>query len=155
MNLVYFIIHKFYPNLIMDEDIIQCGMLGLCKAVQTWDESKSKFSNYAGCCIGYDIKNELKRRKRQINTISLEHPVKDNAMELEPLGNLIAGDSDVDYVNIQPFYETLKPREKEVFELLYKGVPIKGISDSLGISKNTVNTYKRRLQLLWRNYYGE
>ena len=155
MNLVYFIIRKFYPNLIRDEDIVQCGMLGLCKAAETWDENKSKFSNYAGCCIGYEIDKELKRRKRQINTISLDYPVKDKDGTVDSLGDFVKGDNDVDYVNVQPFYDILNPREHEVFSLLHSGLTPKEVAKQLGVSHQLVYSYMRRLKLLWRKHYGE
>ena len=36
INLVYVVIREYYPMFISDEDIIQCGMLGLCKAADKW-----------------------------------------------------------------------------------------------------------------------
>ena len=32
VNLVYVIVREYYPTFIFDEDVIQCGMVGLCKA---------------------------------------------------------------------------------------------------------------------------
>ena len=155
MNLVYFIIHKYYPNLIRDEDMVQCGMLGLCKAAETWDESKSKFSTYASCCIGYEITKELKRRKRQINAVSLDCPVKGKDGTVDSLGDFIEGASDVDYVDVQPFYDILNPREHEVFSLLHSGFTTKEVAKQLGVSNQLVWFYIRRLKTLWRKHYGE
>ena len=70
MNLVYFVISKYYPTFIHDEDIVQSGMLGLCKAADKWDESKSKFSTYAGRCIRNEINQEFIRRKPFSKVIS-------------------------------------------------------------------------------------
>lgn len=155
MNLVYFTIHKFYSNLITDEDIIQCGMVGLCKAANTWDESVSTFANYACCCISYEINNELKRRKRQKNTLSLDYPVNGTDGEVDSFGDLIAGNKDVDYFDIQPFYDQLSPREKEAFSLLYQGLSTKELAKQLVVSRQTACAYSRRLRILWRNYYGD
>lgn len=72
INLVYFTIHKYYPSFIKDEDIIQCGMLGLCCAAKHYDPTKSKFSTFAISWIKNEIKHELQERgKRQVE-ISLE-----------------------------------------------------------------------------------
>ena len=155
MNLVYFIIRKFYPNLIRDEDIVQLGMVGLCKAANTWDESISKFANYAGRCIGYEISKELKHRKRQINPISLDYPIKDDNGEVISLVEFMVGDKDIDYVNIQPFYDKLNPREQEVFNLLHSGLTPREVATQLGVSRQTAYLYTRRLRTLWRNHYGD
>ena len=69
---VYHILHKYYPTYVKDEDIIQCGMLGLVKASQHYDESKGKFSTYAGVIIRREIYKEIKRREKDKNTISYE-----------------------------------------------------------------------------------
>ena len=72
MNLVYFLIQKYYPAFIHDSDIIQCGMVGLCEAANRFDESKSKFSNYAKNRILGAIKDELRRRNKYSCEISLD-----------------------------------------------------------------------------------
>lgn len=69
MNLVYYIIHKYYPAFSKDEDVIQSGMLGLCKASLHYDERKGKFSTYAGATIKNEIVNELKGKS---NAFSLD-----------------------------------------------------------------------------------
>lgn len=155
MNLVYFTIHKFYPKMINDEDIVQCGMLGLCNAANTWDESRSNFATFACRCIGYEINNELKRRKRYSNTLSLNYCVTTPDGEVNSFGDLIAGDVDVDYFDVQPFYDSLNQKDKEVFDLLHNGYNKRELAKHLGISVKTAHLYTRRLRTLWRNYYGD
>ena len=155
MNLVYHVIHTHYPNFIKDEDIVQCGMLGLCQAATGWDESKSTFANYACQCILYEIYKEFRRRKRHTGQLSLDYPVKGTDGETDSFGDMLAGDSDVDYVNIQPFYESLKPRERELFDLFYSGLTPTEVAAKLGVSRVTACSYARRLKTLWRNFYGD
>ena len=78
IELVYFLIRKYYPSFITDEDIIQCGMVGLCDAVNKYDETKSKFSNYATNRILGEIKNELSRRAKYSVETSLEQLLEGN-----------------------------------------------------------------------------
>lgn len=155
MNLVYFTIHKFYPKMISDEDIIQCGMVGLCNAANTWDESRSNFTTYACRCIGYEINNEIKRRKRQSNTVSLDNYVTSSDGEADSFGDLIAGDKDVDYFDVQPFYDSLHQKDREIFNLLREGLTNRELAKQLGVSVQTAHAYTRRLRTLWRNYYGD
>lgn len=71
VKLVYFIIQKYYPTFAHDEDIVQCGMVGLCKAAKKWQQ-KGKFSSYARQCILNEIRNELKLRAKRSVEVSLE-----------------------------------------------------------------------------------
>lgn len=80
-NLVHFLINKYYPYFSADEDIIQCGMLGLCKAAEKWDSSKSKFSTYATKWILSEIKRELRERGKHSAEISLESLMEDKQNE--------------------------------------------------------------------------
>ena len=65
MGLVYSLILREYPTYIQDEDIIQCGMLGLCQAADKFDESKGfKFAGFAWFCIRNEIIRELNKRSK-------------------------------------------------------------------------------------------
>ena len=60
------------------EDYYDVGMIGLCKAAKTFDNSKgSKFSTYACICIRNTILMDIRDQKRQCNyySISLQTPV--------------------------------------------------------------------------------
>lgn len=81
LNLVYFLIQKHYPTFIRDNDIIQCGMLGLCKAAERWDSRKSKFSTYATKWVLNEIRRELKNRGKHSSEISLESLMEDKRDE--------------------------------------------------------------------------
>lgn len=155
INLVYHIVHTYYPDFITDEDIVQCGMLGLCKAAKRWDESKATFATFACKCILYEIYKEFKRRKRHKGCLSLDYPMKGTDEETDVFGDLIAGDKDVDYVNLQSFYDTLNPREQEIFDLFYMGLSSTEVAEKLKVSRVTACSYARRLRTLWRNYYGD
>lgn len=155
MNLVYFTIHKFYPNMIADEDIVQCGMVGLCNAAQTWDESRSNFTTFACRCIGYEINNELKRRKRHNNTLSLDYYIGNSESEVHTFGEVVAGDNDVDYFDVRPFYDSLSSKDKEIFSVLQKGVTNKELAETFGVGASTAHYYTRRIRTLWRNFYGD
>ena len=64
MRLVHFVLNKYYPGYTKDEDIIQCGMVGLVGAANTFDESKGTFSTYAVRCVMNQINTELRNRKK-------------------------------------------------------------------------------------------
>ena len=80
INLVYVVIREYYPNFISDEDIIQCGMVGLCKAASKW-EKKGKFSSFAKKCILNEVRDELKDRAKRKVEISLDRLLESNKNE--------------------------------------------------------------------------
>lgn len=79
-SLVYFLINKYYPSFSSDEDIIQCGMTGLCEAVSRW-EGKCKFSHYAQNWILGEIRKELRDRNKHSVDTSLETLLEDKRDE--------------------------------------------------------------------------
>lgn len=77
IKLVYFFINKYYPSFSKDEDIIQCGMLGLCKAAKKWKQ-EGEFSSYACQCILNEVRTELRNRAKKQVEISLESLLEGN-----------------------------------------------------------------------------
>lgn len=76
------------------EDIFSEGVLGLIRAVDTFDISKGfKFSTYAYRCISSNIVNYLEKKKKKFNTLSLD-------LEYDFLDNVslvsVVRDEDVD-----------------------------------------------------------
>lgn len=155
MKLVYFLISKYYPTFIGDEDLQQVGMLGLCKAANTWNEEKSKFSTYASKCILNEINFEFKRRKKHNGVLSLDKElgVEDGAMKT--FGDLIVGEDDVGFVDYKGFLATLSDRQKDVLELSERGFDTDDIADMLDVSTQSVNASKRQIKLKWRKYNGD
>lgn len=148
MNLVYFIIHKYYPTFINDEDIVQSGMLGLCKAVNTFDESKSTFSTYASTCIRNEIAKEFTARKKHKGVLSLEYETQTNDGDRTVFGDTIVGDEDVGYIDVDEVCKDLTPVEQETFRLRKSGMTINEISNHFGCKKDTVWKRLRKVRAL-------
>ena len=151
MKLVYYIVSKDYPTFIRDEDIIQCGMLGLCKAAQNWDESKAKFSTYAGKCIRNEINQEFIRRKPHSKNLSLETKIGEEGT----LADVLVGEDDVGYVDYDEFYTQLEPIEAKVLDLDTLGYDTDEIATQLGITVTKVQKTLRIIRLKWRRFYGD
>ena len=151
MKLVYYIVSKDYPTFIRDEDIIQCGMLGLCKAAQSWDESKAKFSTYAGKCIRNEINQEFIRRKPHSKNISLETKVGEEGT----LADVLVGEDDIGFIDYDDFYEQLTAEERTVLEWDNYGYDTAQIAERLGLSATKVQKILRIITLKWRRFYGD
>lgn len=72
MGLVHYVLHKYFPLYIDNQDNIQNGYVGLIKAVDSFDESTGNtFSTYATRCIFNEIAMDLRRRNKYAKDISL------------------------------------------------------------------------------------
>lgn len=145
MRLVYYIISREYPTHLHDDDIIQCGMLGLCKAAERWDETRGTFANYAGQWIRGEIKREFVRRKKYKGELSLEYEYDDELT----MSDLIVGESDIGYVD-DGFYQNLLPEEQKVFDLSNKGYSSDEIASICAIGRQKVRKILRVIRLKWK-----
>lgn len=149
LELVYHIIHRYYPTFIGDEDIVQTGMLGLCKAAEKWDKERGIFSTYACNCIRNEIMNEFRRRKKHKGILSLDYEVTGEDGEKTTFGDLCVGDDDVLYLGIDSCYDALTDKEQEVVELKQQGVSNEEIAKTLNVNIQFVWATMRKLKLLW------
>ena len=149
MKLVYYIISKEYPTYLYDDDIVQSGMYGLCRAAQGWDENRGSFATYAGKWIRGEIRQEFSRRKTHSKDVSLEMDIGEDGT----LGDIIQGDDDVAYIDDETFYRQLTSEEREVLKLHSAGYATYEIAQQLGFSEQKVNKLLRITKIKWRNYY--
>ena len=149
MNLVYSIVSKEYPTYLHDEDIIQSGMLGLCKAADKWDERKSKFSTYAWKCIRNEINQEFINRKPHAGNISLETRVGEDGT----LGDILAGDDNVGYVDDDTFYDQLTCDEQKVFQANKDGFTTEEMANRFGWNVQKVQKLLRLIRIKWKRFY--
>ena len=154
MNLVHYLIKTYYPTFSSDEDIIQAGMVGLCQAANTWDEKLSSFSTYASRCILNSIRKEFSARKKHHGLLSLDYEVGGEEGTI-PFGDLLEGDKDIDFVDIEPVMKRLSPTEREVLSLLTSGMSPSDITHKYGWTKQRTNNIMRKIRLVWRNYNGD
>jgi RNA polymerase sigma factor (sigma-70 family) len=148
MNLVYSLVSKEYRSHLNDEDIIQAGMLGLCKAADKWDESRGNFSTYAWYSIRNAIIDEFKQRAKHQGVLSLDYEVDDGDGGKVPFGSFRVGQEDVGYVDTDVNVERLTPTQLKVFELYRNGVPTKEIASTLGVSRQCVWQTMRKIRML-------
>lgn len=154
MKLVYFIVQKYFPTYIQDEDIIQAGMLGLCKAADKWDEEVSQFSTFASKCIRNEIRLELRNRNKHKDVLSLDYEITDSDGDGVTLGEMIAGDKDIDYIDVSSVYKQLTPIEQKIFDLRCSGLSTRAIGRELGYSRTFVWDKLRHIKLLWKMING-
>ena len=159
MNLVYFVIHKYYPSFSKDEDLIQEGFWGLCKAADMYDESKGfKFSTYATKAIHGHLKWYFRRQMKHDGIYSLDKPMVGVDGENVSFGELIADETaekDFDWVERDDFVNGLDVTNQEIVALLKEGLTQGEIGDKLGLTQRTVQKYVGVIKSKWRKENGK
>ncbi len=159
LRLVAHIIKKYYANARDQEDLISIGTIGLIKAVNTFDHTKSRrLATYASRCIENEILMHFRSSKKYAQDVSLSEPI-DTDKEGHPLTllDVLADESDlaaqVDVkLNSQKLggyiRETLTRREQEIVKLRYGmcGCPLtqREVARRLKISRSYVSRIEKK-----------
>ena len=152
-----------------NEDLIQEGMIGLIKAVNTFDHSKGiRLSSYAARCIENEVLMYFRAAKKSAQDVSMNEPIdtdKDgNALTLMDV--MATEDNIVENLDWKVKSEQLKryiaqvltPRERVIIELRYglnNDHPLtqREVAARLKISRSYVSRIeKKALQLLKRQF---
>lgn len=149
-RLAHYLLHVYYPASSQDEDLHQEALLGLWNACITYDRSKSQFSTYAGRCILNQIRQELRRRARQPDTVSLNSPVtEDDGVTLEDCLEDPCPDTYEDWFALKLFFEGLNEEQRKIIQYRTEGLTQQQIAANFGRSKVWVSRTLKRLQEIY------
>ena len=161
LRLVAHIVKKYMSTGKEQDELISVGIVGLVKAVNTFDADKGhKLVTYAARCIENEILMLLRSEKKQGREVSLYEPIGTDkeGNEISLLDIIESEDTDIVekmalsgdvrrmYVLID---EVLTPREKKIIALrygLYNKKPATQceIAEMLGISRSYVSRIEKR-----------
>lgn len=145
------------------DDLIQEGMIGLYKAVTTYDATKeASFLTFASLCINGQIMNAVKASNAKKNAplngyVSLDEPVsgaaEDNAdvKLVDTLAGIYEQNPELLYIDReytgcleQKAFATLSPLEKKVIRLMMSGKDYVKIADELNRSPKSIDNAIQR-----------
>ena len=156
-------IAKKYHNLYRDqEELISIGIIGLIKAILSYDNEKSiRLATYASRCIENEILMQLRRNSRIRNEISIDEPLnKDGDGNELLLSDILGTDSDitskaiedeVDMKLLKIAISNLEEREKYIMQLRFgigtnqKERTQKEVADMLGISQSYISRLEKKI----------
>lgn len=153
MGLVHYVLHKYFPLYIDNQDNIQNGYVGLIKAVDSFDESTGNtFSTYASRCIFNEIAMDLRRRNKYAKDISLhavlaEGDTRDDLLTIE---DVLSYEDDYTPLYIQEFVQCLDEREITVLRYLMAGKNQTYISNRLGMTRSNVCLIVKKMRSKWK-----
>ena len=151
---LYRVTGKFSSYPYDKDELVSIGLMGLIKAVDTFDKNKEvKFSTYAMKCIDNEILLFIRKNKTHKKHVSLTSPISTNKDGSELFLKDILRDSDEDFVSsieekelydeVRRVIENLPEREKQII-MLYFGFncePLNQneISSQMKISQSSVS----------------
>ena len=163
LRLVVYIAKKFDNTKVGTEDLISIGTIGLMKAINTFDASKSiKLATYASRCIENEILMYLRKNNKQKLEVSIDEPlnVDWDGNELL-LSDILGTDEDVIYRDLETqadlkllhqALKTLIGREKMIIELRFglhskdgEELTQKQVADLLGISQSYISRLEKKI----------
>ena len=156
MGLVHYVLHKYFPLYIDNQDNIQNGYVGLIKAVDSFDESTGNtFSTYASRCIFNEIAMDLRRQNKYAKDISLhavlaEGDIRDDPLTIE---DILMYEDDYTPMYIQEFIQCLDEREITVLRYLMAGKNQTYISNRLGMTRSNVCRIVKVMRSKWKECY--
>ncbi len=161
--LVYYIIRKYFPTFIHDDDIIQSGLIGLWKSLIHFDNTKNiKFATFATKVIMNDINMEIRKRRKSRLDISMHTSVSgtsdDNDLEIyDSMSDNLSGVHDYSTYELEQCLRSDKFTEKERTVLVYKyrGYTQKKIGDKMSISQPQISRIEKNLRTKFKKLYGE
>lgn len=159
-RLIYYIIrNKLNRNdLVYDEDIVQCGRIGIYKAWKSYDHTKAKWSTYMTTCVTNEIFMEFRRRRNSNNKFyedceRLNRIIDDGkGGECELQDFLAFEDSSFDDVTSDheakwnEIYNSLSLKEKSIIHWLDLNYTQSDIGGMLGISQSYVSRLIKQLK---------
>lgn len=156
MSLVHYVLHKYFPLYIDNQDNIQNGYVGLIKAVDSFDESTGNtFSTYASRCIFNEIAMDLRKQNKYAKDISLhavlaEGDIRDDPLTIE---DILMYEDDYTPMYIQEFIQCLDEREITVLRYLMDGKTQKYVSNRLGMTRSNVCRIVKVMRSKWKECY--
>jgi len=145
------------------EDVVQEGMIGLVKAIRSFDEEReASFKTYAGTCINNQIIKAIQKADREKNhplneAISLDNKVAGDGDEALTIGDILRA-SMLDEPEEMVIYEdslerlgelsrkTLSPLETQVLRGKIQGKTYQEIAEELGKSPKTIDNATQRIR---------
>lgn len=138
-----------------DEDLYSIGMIGVVKAVNTFNPDKGvKFTTYATPVIRNEILMTLKK-KRIIPAFSLDEAYDFGNGDSVNFSEMIADnrrfeDEVIADIQMKQIFSTLSDREKKIISLSMDGKTQTEIAQTCGMSQSNVSRIAKSIHKKWR-----
>lgn len=138
-----FHVKRFDPKMSMYDDLFQEGLIGLLKAVRSYDGKSSSFATFASLCVRNSIISGVRKYCGQVpKTVNVSDDFKSE--ETVPSAEEVLFDRVRVSALYDKVYQTLSPYEKTVFDMYLSDMSYENIAFVTGKSvKSTSNAVYR------------
>lgn len=148
-----FHIKSFDPDPSTYEDLFQEGLIGLLKAVRSYDGKSSSFATFASLCVRNSIISGVRKYSNQTKTVTLPEYLPED--ETSPSAEDVLLDSFRVRTLYKKVYEVLSPYERTVFEMYLSDMSYETIAFVTGKSvksaTNAVFRIRTKLKQIVKN----
>ncbi len=159
--LVIYVMQRYYPSLIKNEDLQQEARLGLWRACLAYDETRKE--TFMALAVPY-IRNAISNGYQKLygrstdrryffwNMRSLQEEVDLADTFAFSLLDIITGEPDVGYLDVSGMMTKLTPREIDILQRWVWGETRDEIAEDLGICKRTIWRALDKVKKLYSQY---
>lgn len=157
-NLVHYVLSKNFKHKMSDEDYQQIGRIGLWKACLKYEPNMGTFATFAVPCILNSIRMEMRNSQAKIRSnpdyifMSLQQPIKGLDNEEATIAELVAGESDEGFLDLEGLWRCLTSRERFIMAGLIDGKNQAQIAEDLGIARSNVSRSVTQIRKKWAEY---
>lgn len=126
------------------DDLFQEGMIGLLKAIRTYDNTSSAFQTYASLCVKRSMISALRKYNRANRLVYSAEVPEHMIPPREPAGEDMYRDEDRQ--RIKSFINELSPFEKTIFSLYISGMKYSAMAEKLGCTVKSVDNAITRIK---------
>lgn len=136
------------------DDLFQEGLIGLLKAVRSYDGKSAAFATFASLCVRNSIISGVRKYANQVSkTVTLPDTVQDE--ETTPSAEEVHLDSVRARLLYDKVYSSLSPYEKTVFEMYLSDVPYESIAFVTGKSVKSISNAVFRIRTKLKQIIGD
>ena len=158
VGMVWIVLKSLNLNL-LDEDLYSIGIIGVVKAVNTFNPDKGfAFSTYATQIIRNEILMTF-RKKRIVPAFSFDEPYQLENGDLVNLSEVIADSRKFEEeviadMQMEQIFSNLSDREKKIISLSMDRKTQREIAEICGISQAQVSRIRKSIYKKWRKQNG-
>ena len=127
------------------DDLFQEGMIGLLKAIRTYDNTSSAFQTYASSCVRNSIVSALRKYYRA-NRLVYSAEVPEHGAAFPERSFQEDPGREEDRQHITRFVKILSPFERKTLSLYLTGMKYSAMAENLGCSVKSVDNAMTRIK---------
>ena len=157
-KLVHYVLNKHFFHMQFDEDYKQIARVGLWKACLKYNSDIGSFSSFACQCIMNEIKMDIRKTSSSCRNdpdyifMSLDQPIKSLDASDATVSDLVVGESNEGFLDLEGYWKCLTQKEKSVIVGLIDGKNQTQIAKDMGVSRAYVSRLVGRIRKKWSDY---